>query len=174
MIDRLDCLITGIVNASEYLVRSDGVVIGKKGSPLKPYVGKGNYLQVDLFVGGRKHTKKIHRLIAETFLPRIEGKETVNHIDGHKGNNALSNLEWLSMSGNIEHSFAMGLHNCPRKPVAQLDCAGTEIARFESMKAASRALVVSPRHISRACKTGWKAGGYRWKALTQAKGESDG
>lgn len=53
--------------------------------------------------------KKVHRLIAITFLPNPDNKETVNHIDGDKKNNTKSNLEWATRSENMLHAFATGL-----------------------------------------------------------------
>ena len=56
-----------------------------------------------------KHTKLIHLLVAETFIgKRPKGKE-VNHKDGDKQNNAVSNLEWITHSANIKHSVDTGL-----------------------------------------------------------------
>ena len=51
----------------------------------------------------------LHRLVAETFLPRIKGKEFVNHIDGNKQNNDLTNLEWCTHKENLEHAWRLGL-----------------------------------------------------------------
>lgn len=48
--------------------------------------------------------RRTHRLLAETFIENPYNLETVNHIDGNKLNNDLSNLEWLSRSDNVKHS----------------------------------------------------------------------
>lgn len=61
------------------------------------------YMAVNFVFGGRKQFL-MHRLIAKTFLPEIEGKSHVNHKDFDRTNNAVSNLEWCSPKENIAHS----------------------------------------------------------------------
>lgn len=75
---------------------------------LKTQVSKGTrgYAQVQL--GNR--TVKIHRLVALVFIPNPENKPQVNHIDGNKTNNCVSNLEWCDNSENQKHAFKYGLH----------------------------------------------------------------
>lgn len=52
---------------------------------------------------GKKKTHLTHRIIAKAFLPEVEGRDTVNHIDGNKSNNDLTNLEWCSQLENNLH-----------------------------------------------------------------------
>lgn len=56
----------------------------------------------------RKHYA-IHRLVAEAFLPNPKNLPQVNHIDGNKDNNKVTNLEWCDQSYNITHALANGL-----------------------------------------------------------------
>lgn len=65
---------------------------------------KDGYLMAILCQDGIKKTVKIHRLVANAFIDKIDGKNIVNHIDSNKSNNILSNLEWVSSLENICHS----------------------------------------------------------------------
>lgn len=66
---------------------------------------KRGYPQVSIYSTITKTARpvKIHRLVAEAFIPKIEGKDQVNHKDFDKQNNNVSNLEWCTMQENIDH-----------------------------------------------------------------------
>ena len=88
-----------------YTIREDGTITNKDGSVKTPY-GKG-YEAVKLYYNGRYNQHYVHRLVAEAF---IDGRdETVNHKDGNKQNNHVSNLEWMSYSDNNKHARENGL-----------------------------------------------------------------
>ena len=87
-----------------YSVSDAGVVIGKRGNPLKPMFRNG-YARVEIF--GK--CIPIHRLVAKAFIPTREGFNEVNHIDGDKTNNHVSNLEWSNRSENLKHATRTGL-----------------------------------------------------------------
>jgi len=62
------------------------------------------YHRVRLNLNGTGKNKTIHRLIAEAFIPNLYNLPMVNHIDGNKSNNAISNLEWCTAKNNSEHA----------------------------------------------------------------------
>ena len=54
-------------------------------------------------------TVKVHRLVAKSYIPNPQNKPEVNHKDGNKQNNHVSNLEWVTSSENGLHSYKLGL-----------------------------------------------------------------
>lgn len=75
----------------------------------------GRYAHVGMHnINGIRKNKNIHRMIAETFIPNPDNKPHVNHIDGNRFNNHVSNLEWNTASENRYHAFRLGL----AKPLA--------------------------------------------------------
>ena len=67
---------------------------------LKPGKDRENYLHVDLSKNGKRKTCKVHRLVADTFIPSIEGKEFVDHINGIRNDNRMDNLRWCTHQEN--------------------------------------------------------------------------
>jgi hypothetical protein len=67
------------------------------------------YISVSLWKEGKLKVKTLHRLIAEAFIPNENNKIEVNHIDGNKKNNAITNLEWATRKENQRHALDIGL-----------------------------------------------------------------
>ena len=67
---------------------------------LKGRVNNKGYLQVNLYKNGKKSNKTIHRLVAETFLERVEGKNEVDHIYNNILDNRVENLKWCDRREN--------------------------------------------------------------------------
>lgn len=85
-----------------------------KGKILKQSKTKNGYLRIVLRQDDRKNNFLVHRLVASAFLPRNSYNQ-INHIDGNKTNNILSNLEWCSASHNMKHrSFVVGTGQKPK------------------------------------------------------------
>ena len=78
---------------------------------LKPYLTDRGYHKVGLWVDGKKKRLSVHRLVAMTFLPNPEELPEVNHINGVKTDNRVTNLEWSSGSANVSHAYHEGLRS---------------------------------------------------------------
>ena len=77
----------------------------------KQHINKEGYNQVCVSLGSRNKKKvfKIHKAVAETFIPNPNNKNEVNHKDGNKQKNIVSNLEWATSKENMEHASKSGL-----------------------------------------------------------------
>lgn len=97
-----------------FLVSSLGRIFSKRsGRILRPTISKKGYHTICTRVGGRggkSVAKRIHRLVAMAFIPNSDCKPDVNHIDGNKWNNSVSNLEWVTSSENNLHAYQLGLN----------------------------------------------------------------
>ena len=86
-----------------YAITSCGMVWSyRKQRFLKPY-NTGRYLVVELFKNGCGKQFKIHRLVAEAYLPNPYNLPCVNHKDEVKTHNWINNLEWCDYSYNINY-----------------------------------------------------------------------
>ena len=83
---------------------------GRKVSRILKGKTRNGYRRVELRKDNRSFCKTVHILVAETYLPNKNNKPTVNHIDGDKSNNRVSNLEWATFSENNKHAYSTGLN----------------------------------------------------------------
>ena len=78
---------------------------------LKPYQNKKNgYMYTHLSQNGCTKVIRIHRLVANAFIPNLENKPYINHIDGNKENNCVDNLEWCTQKENVNWSICNMKH----------------------------------------------------------------
>lgn len=93
---------------SEYFVTEDGDIFKKDRKISQSKMTRG-YLSVSLYLEKGKSAKTfyVHRIVAETFIPNSEQKPIVNHINGIKSDNKVSNLEWATHQENSQHSVTV-------------------------------------------------------------------
>lgn len=153
-----------------YAVNENGeiknVITGKI---LKQSISKSGYCIVDLWGDGGKKSVRVHRVVAETFLPNPENKPDVNHINGAKTDNRLENLEWATRSENLYHKCRV-LGKKPKNqpnPKIPVKCVETGEV-FESMSVAAIKHNTQPVHISE-CINGKRktAGKVHWIPLPE-------
>jgi hypothetical protein len=92
---------------TNYYITEDGKLFSRT-KQMKPYEGD-RYQKCVLKINGKPTMKYIHRLVAEAFIPNPDNKPEVNHKDGNKLNNNVSNLEWATLSENRLHAYKTGL-----------------------------------------------------------------
>ena len=120
------------------------------------------YLRVALRKKGERKYKRVHRLVAEAFIPNPENKPTVNHKDGQRSNNCLDNLEWATMSENKHHSIDKLGARPWNENVRRVKCIETGEV-YCSATYASKMTGVSVFMILQCCRNPQKtARGYHW------------
>lgn len=106
----------------------------------------------------------LHQLVAFTFIENPYLKPYVNHIDGNKTNNSVTNLEWVTASENNQHNHTAGLIKCYTRKVGQYTLEGELIKEFSSIVQASKQTNINTIKavLYNKQKT---AGGFIWKYL---------
>lgn len=100
-----------VENFSNYEISSLGKVRNKNtGLILSPGLGGAGYLTVSLYKNGKATTKNIHELVAKAFLGAKPDGMIVNHRNGDKSKNEVSNLEYTTYRGNLLHAYEYGLN----------------------------------------------------------------
>lgn len=92
-----------------YYISRTGQVYSARSTRLLKDCDCAGYRQVGLSANGHSKSVKVHRLVALAFIPNPQNKPDVNHKDGNKANNCLSNLEWCTEKENVQHAVRMGL-----------------------------------------------------------------
>ncbi len=101
-----------ITECGNYEINQHGVVRHRLTKRIKSiYIGSTGYKMVSLWKDGKSKIRRVHRLMAIEFLENTHNKPHLNHKDGNKLNNDLSNLEWVTISENNEHARLLGLNN---------------------------------------------------------------
>lgn len=141
----------------------------RKGKILKGCRDKDGYCIVSLRRKNEHKTFKVHRLVAEAFIPNPDGYPQVNHKDENKINNCIKNLEWCSAKYNINYGTrnqrmaTTNLNGKNSQLVNQLTKDGRLLKIWPSMHEAARSLKINQGNISNCCSGRCKSyAGYIW------------
>lgn len=94
-----------------YYIDEYANIFNSTGRVLRKKTDKDGYKYIGLYKNSKQFFRRICRLVADTYIPNLDNKETVNHIDGKKDNDIRTNLEWASHSEQIKHAHKIGLIN---------------------------------------------------------------
>jgi len=137
----------------------------RKGRVMATKLDKNCYLVVGLRNGTCQKLKRVHRLVAEAFIPNPNNLPEVNHKDENKANNAVSNLEWCNTNYNVRYGTGIERRSRQkRKKVIQCDLNCAKIREFDSITEAAKSINKGTSRISACCKGIRKtAYGYIWR-----------
>lgn len=141
---------------------------------LKPGKDRKGYLQVRLYKNGKAKTCKVHRLVAEAFIPNPDNLPCVNHRDENPSNNRVENLEWCTYEYNAEYGtrnerISKTLTNGKKsKRVAQYTLSGELVKIWSSLNEIHRQTGWYIGNISKCCRGHRKyshAHGFIWRYI---------
>ena len=137
-----------IKQSDGYFANKDGDIFSThSGRCLKAYIDKKGYCVVGIKENGVKKQKRVHRLVAETFIPNTLNLEQVNHKDGDKTNNNVDNLEWCDDKYNVNHALHNGLIKKCIPILAYKH--GSFLKEYPSLSSCSKAVKVSKSKIKK-------------------------
>lgn len=160
-----------------YWVGRDGRVYSRfKKRALKPAPIKSGYLTLALRFKGKLKTFYVHRLVAQTWIPKPnEVSLVVDHIDGNKLNNSADNLRWVSAKQNINNPVTRAkadekIRDSASVPVLQIDPTGNLVKRWPSISAAANFFGVHTSSIGFCSRGRTKTScGFRWQYERESK-----
>ena len=152
----------------QYAITSCGKVWSHKRKKfMKPYDNGQGYLFVDLAIGNSKVKKfRVHRLVAEAYIPNPDGKKQINHKDENKHNNSVNNLEWATAKENINYGTG-NERRIKNRLYTPIKCIETGEV-FPTQAMAAKSIGRSPTSI-RNCLSGKQqtSGGYHWERVIE-------
>lgn len=154
-----------------YFISNYGNLKNSKGYLIKLQNDKDGYKMYSFYLNGKKTTKKIHRLVAEKFVPNPYNYSCINHKDEDKTNNRFDNLEYCTVAYN--NCYGSRIESRRKKISKPVICVELNI-EFESATKAAK-FVNRNKSCICACCNGKKqmktSGGYHWKWKEKEKNE---
>lgn len=156
----MDEHIVSIRGHPTYRVSNRGYILNKNGHIMKQRHDKDGYCIVRIYDDGHYTDLKLHRVVAEHFIPNHNNLPQVNHKNGNKDDNPDTNLEWATDSDNTKHSYETNLHKVGAVLRHSTD---GEIVRYKNaIEAASANGIKNPHNIRVAISRGTMSNGYYW------------
>ena len=180
--------------------QKDGRTRTIKSKVMKDRTNNRGYHIISLNTGNSKKDHLVHRLVAMAFLPNPDNLEQVNHIDGNKDNNSVSNLEWCDQTHNMKEAYKLGLRKATlpvwddelrakfsaikkgtrnysqMKKVIQYSLEGEYIACYRNAEDAAKAIGIKDKtgiyDVCTGRKNRKQCGGYKWKYAKRRKGNN--
>lgn len=135
-----------------YMVSDCGEIISLNiNKPICQWVDNVGYLQVNLMKEGKKYYKRVHRIVAETFIPNPKNLPQVNHKDGNKKNNSVENLEWVDNKNNTIHGYENDLYHSKKRAIKieVYSKSGEYINAYNSIRETAHELNINRKTLSR-------------------------
>lgn len=150
---------------TNYSVSENGIVRNDNTNKILSQRIQQGYCHVGLTINGKAKSCRVHRLVAQAFIPNPENKPYVNHIDGIRSNNNVENLEWCTPKENTQHAVKTGLMLPTReRAVIQFSLEGERLAEYVSLAEAARQTGSSVEKIILCCKMQRKThNNFQWR-----------
>lgn len=154
----------------QYYVTDEGNVYSRnyhmtgRTKKLTPSKDKKGYLFVPLCKNGKRYLRKVHRLVAQAFIPNPHNKEQINHKNGIRNDNKVENLEWCTCEENIIHEYTVLQKNKNlNRTILQLQN-NKIIDEFNSSTEAEKRTGIDHSNIIKCCKGKYHtAGRFVWQ-----------
>lgn len=151
--------------ATNYSVSDDGLIKNDITNKILTQYQQNGYKHCSLSINKKPKKFRVHRLVAEAFIENKDNKPFVNHKDGIRTNNRVTNLEWVTPSENAQHAVDTGLTSFKKmKAVIQYNMDGDKMMEFLSIKDAAEQTATCYSKIIECCNRRRRsAGDYQWR-----------
>lgn len=143
------------INESQYEVSDKGEIRNIKTRKILKQSSHHGYKRIGIDIGNGIKTYFVHRIVAENYIERVEGKEFINHINSDRSDNRVENLEWCTIEENNAHAYKNNNKIPRKKKVIGTDIKTGEKKQFESLWEAGKYILKkeskSQKHINSTC-----------------------